>query len=428
MLCYYYLIRTIRYTSWNVCMCNHAFSMQCFSFIHIAEGNISQTNSSWRMAGVTCVARFLGVLTLLSIKWNDIQATVVDMMTQGLLQVPDNMSQNLQELYLDYNHIQSINSSSFQTYALIEILSIQNNTLRKIGEHTFWNNSRLKQLLLGTNYLNGLPRVLGPSIPIMTALILTNAFSVETNLSALPISYFRNFTSLIRLIIGSNIFEPFDVSILPSNIKKLNMPKCGLTVFPNLSRFTTKLRNLKMNRNFFLAIPRQNFQLLLKLQVFNLTGNKLSIMPNVSGLSSLRKLDLSGNDLTVIPDNTLNGLNKLKLLVISENHLTYVVDMSHLTGLTNLWMNENSLRSIPDLFVLQLMSLYLGSNPLVCNQSLCWIRMMPLMSRILDVDDILCNYPGEQQSVSLMEVHPTDIDCYKGESANRKGPDVSIWL
>ena len=367
------------------------------------------------MTGLIYGSRFLSILTLLCIERNYLEATVVNLMAQGLSHVPDQMSQTLQELYLDDNIIRGINSTSFQTCPLLEVLSLENNDLKVIGENTFWNNPLLEVLLLGRNHLYGLPVVLGPSVPIMVTLVLLNAFSPDAIVFPSPGPYFRNFTSLSRLIVGSNALEPFDESSLPPTIKQLNMAKCGLTVFPNLSHFTPQLTNLEMGYNSFSAIPQQNIQLLLRLQEFDLEGNELSVMPNVSGLSSLRQLVLRCNDLVVIPDNTLDGLNNLELLVISENQLICIMDMSHLTALINLSMDENNLRSIPDLFALQLGSFNLGYNPLICNQSLCWIRMMPLMNRSLAVDDIICNYPSGQHGVFLMEVHPSDIECFNGE-------------
>ena len=387
-----------------------------FSFcLYDRDNSLIQATHSWKMTCLISGYPHLNILTLLCIERRYLEATVVTMEDHGLSQVPDHLSQVLQELDLDNNVIRSINTSSFPTYPLLEMLSLENNELKEIGENTFWNNSLLKVLFLGRNRLNGLPLVLGPSVPIMGNLVLLNAFSPEAILSPLPGPYFRNFTSVSRLIVGLNVLEPFDESILPPTIKRLNMAKCGLTVFPNFSRLTMQLTNLEIGYNFVRAIPQHNIQLLLKLREFGLEGNELSVMPNVSGLSCLRQLNLKRNNLTIIPKNTLDGLSNLELLVISENRLTYITDMSHLTSLINLRMDKNSLRSIPDLFALQLVSLNLGINPLICNQSLCWIRMMPLINRSLDIDEIVCNRPGEEQGVRLMEVHPSDIECFEGE-------------
>ena len=338
----------------------------------------------------------------------------VDMTDHNLAFVPHNITPDVTKLFLDKNQIQEIDTTSFKSYPHLMWLSMKYNSMWKIGENTFGYNPQLTRIYLYYNILIGLPMVLGPSVSIMTQLDLQDAFSLTTDLSGLQEPYFRNFTSLFRLFIGYNNFEPLDASILPRNLQSLYMSACKLTSFPNMSQSTPFLRRLYMNNNYFTVIPRQNIELLSQLMYLYASGNRLSVMPDVSGLFSLLELSLDGNRITTISEGSLKGLKNLRLLSVERNNLHQIPDMSHLVGMKSLSLDDNNLNTIPDLYDLPLTTLTLHGDPLMCNQSLCWIRMLPLMKKILSIDDVRCDYTG-QKMMLLIEVHPSYIQCFKGK-------------
>ena len=86
-----------------------------------------------------------------------------------------------------------------------------------------------------------------------------------------------------------------------------------------------------------------------------------------------------------------------------------------LSVLGNLDLKDNKLSTIPDMYHLPLETLQLSKNPLVCNQSLCWIRMWPwARTRSLDIDDIACKISGLLNPVLLTDVNPVTLGCHHG--------------
>ena len=355
-----------------------------------------------------------------------IVAETVDMSGQGFTIVPQNINPDVTKLNLDDNQIEIINIFSFRSYNNLIQLSMENNSLKAIGENTFGYNPLLQILDFHDNHLVNLPTMLGSNISIITRLDLQGAFSSTKNMSGLQEPYFRQFPNLNVLLIGYNILEPFNFSILPPSLRYLYISACGLTDFPNASHFTPSLKRLYANDNHYTDIPRENIGSLSRLRYLSANGNRLSVMPDVSGLFSLLELNLNKNHITSIPENTLTGLKNLRLLSIKDNDLHHISDMSHLFGLKSLSLDENQLNTIPDLYDLPLTKLTLHGNPLVCNQSLCWIRMMSLMNRTLQIGEVYCDYPGEENTSLLMGVHPADIHCYTGECMNKKNKTTYV--
>ena len=97
--------------------------------------------------------------------------------------------------------------------------------------------------------------------------------------------------------------------------------------------------------------------------------------------------------------------------------LTSLPDISFMADLETLLINNNQLNTIPDLYDTSLTILEMASNPLECNQSLCWIRMWwPWMrSGMLVWDKPKCASPSTVQGKELMDLRPTYLQCYKGK-------------
>ena len=96
-----------------------------------------------------------------------------------------------------------------------------------------------------------------------------------------------------------------------------------------------------------------------------------------------------------------NTIIEIPRKFIAENFALKKVDLS-----------ANQLSNIPDLFHLPLADLDLSGNPLVCNQSLCWIRMWPwAKTSQLMTDDITRETQEARQQIPLTEINPITLGC-----------------
>ena len=140
---------------------------------------------------------------------------------------------------------------------------------------------------------------------------------------------------------------------------------------------------------------------------------ELETFPNLAGAPNLTTVVLKNNKYDHIPSSAVSGLAKLKLLWVSGNGIRYLPDLSHLVSLEDLDIAKNALTSLPDLYHLPLTRVTWRDNPLICNTTLCWLRMWSSMKPgIMELENGLCAAP---KAISLMGVHPVDMKCYDGK-------------
>ena len=131
---------------------------------------------------------------------------------------------------------------------------------------------------------------------------------------------------------------------LEGEVIELNLSKCTLEEVPNLLAFE-------------------------KLQILNLSYNKIGHIEGLDKLTNLQSLDLSGNRLTRIEG--LDQLTNLQSLDLRGNRLTRIEGLDKLTNLQSLNLRNNQLTRIEGLDKLtNLQSLNLWNNQLTCIEGL----------------------------------------------------------
>ena len=165
------------------------------------------------------------------------------------------------------------------------------------------------------------------------------------------------------------------------------------------------------------AVHKINFTEMINLNWLNIGCSNLHGVFDASRLPrNLGNTCLNYGRLTQFPDFARHTPNIATIMTagnaITEVPSDYIIGN---TALKQLNLNNNKLSTIPDLYHLPLEGLTLYENHIVCNQSLCWIRMWPWMRTPTDItDDITCATPASLQGVLLMAINPITLGCHNG--------------
>ena len=163
--------------------------------------------------------------------------------------------------------------------------------------------------------------------------------------------------------------------------------------------------------------PTFNFTEMERLDTLNMGENNFpGIFDAVILPFNLQSIQLSIAKITQVPEFNRYAPN-LSVIALGNNAIVKISSkkLSELSNLKRLVLDDNELSTIPDLYHLPLEILKLSNNPLVCNQSLCWVRMWPWMKKThLDTDDITCNTTKASQPVLLADVNPVTLGCHHG--------------
>ena len=210
--------------------------------------------------------------------------------------------------------------------------------------------------------------------------------------------------------------------------------------------YNAKLENLDLSSNIIQQVPQSFGPAATSLEDIHLWAalTKGAVKKlELKSMTNLRWLNIGNNDHqgAVDPDLlpsrletiVLNAANVIdfpnftrynprvsRISIGGNRHLKHIPESS-LAGnlaLNELNVHDNGLTTMPDLYHLPLAKLSLGGNPLICNQSICWIRMWSWMKTPLTLDTISCEAPESVQGKLLMETHPVASGCQNGKRCN----------
>ena len=161
----------------------------------------------------------------------------------------------------------------------------------------------------------------------------------------------------------------------------------------NFSRFSS-LKKLNLGSNPAIKIY-DGSNLPKNLDIFFLHFGELEVMPNFALYTpNITTIKVPSNDIYNIPDEFVLGLKHLQTFLVGGNKL----------------------ETIPDLYDCPLISLRLSDNPLICNQSFCWVRLWAKTkpTPLSQLDDAVCNSTSYFGGQNLLDVDPVKMECYKG--------------
>lgn len=235
-----------------------------------------------------------------------------------LSSVPVGLPDNIEELQLNYNHIQTLQDSSLLRYPSLNTLSLACNSLEKLESNTFQDSKLLQSLNLANNnlYVGYQETSLALKKPFglraldlsdnqlndeMAATLLQNLTSLEyLNLSGnlllrLDETSFRDLHQLKELDLQNNLM--FEIDAAFDSTPKLQRLNLAFNYLPCLTDFhMTQLVVLNASHNLIeWFISRQDLNDTFQLETLDLSDNKLLFFPFLPSQSHLRNLYLSHN-------------------------------------------------------------------------------------------------------------------------------------
>ncbi|XP_069060762.1 leucine-rich repeat transmembrane neuronal protein 1 [Pleurodeles waltl] len=202
-------------------------------------------------------------------------------------------------LYLDHNHISSVEGSAFQRLRRVKELTLSSNRLTHLPNSTFRTMPNLRSVDLSYNLLQALEPDLFHGLRKLTTLHLRS-----NSLQFVPVRIFQDCRSLKFLDLGYN------------QLKSL-----ARNSFAGLF----KLTELHLEHNDLVKVNLAHFPRLLSLHSLCLRRNKAVIVVNtLDFVWRLEKLDLSGNEIEYIEPHVFEAVPHLETLQLDSNRLSHI--------------------------------------------------------------------------------------------------------
>lgn len=308
--------------------------------------------------------------------------------------VPAGLPGNIEELQLNYNHIQTLTDKALLHYSSLTSLSMACNSLEKIESNTFQHSKGLESLNFANNNLyigyqetsdafKRLPDLRSLDVSVnklddeMAASLLQNLTSLEyLNLSGnllrrLDETSFRDLHQLKELDLQRNIL--FEIDGAFDGNPKLQRLNLAFNNLPCLTDFhMVQLVVLNASHNFIeWFVSRQDPNNTFQLETLDLSDNKLLFFPFLPDVSRLRNLYLSHNRVSFYEHLTDNAT-----LPTSNTTVQFYNLNNHTRNVTaKLW--DESLHG--DVSFLEILDLS-GNQVQYFPQG--FIRKMPSLSRL----------------------------------------------
>lgn len=238
-----------------------------------------------------------------------------------LSSVPVRLPDNIEELHLNYNSIQTLKDTSLSRYPSLNTLSIACNNLEKLELKTFEGMKLLESLNLASNNLGvGYQEtsLAFKKLPRLRVLDLSENKLDDEMIVAL----LQNLTSLEYLNLSGNLLQRLD----EESFRDLH-----------------QLKELDLQRNIMFEID-DAFGNTPKLQRLNLAFNYLPCLTNFH-MTGLVVLNASHNNIEwFISRQDLNDTFQLETLDLSNNNLLFFPFLPSQSHLRHLYLSHNAIR------------------------------------------------------------------------------------
>ena len=210
-----------------------------------------------------------------------------------------------------------------------------------------------------------------------------------------------------------SVFENF-----PKNVTKIQLSE-GFLTFPNeLFAFKDSLEVLDLSGNRLSYLP-DNFNEFKKLKIAFFSNNNFEVFPEVlASCPSLSMIGFKSNRIKFIPENSFP--EKLHWLILTDNQIEFIPDsLGSCIKLQKCALAGNKLQSLPDTMVncLNLELLRISANQI--QQIPSWLLKLPRLSW-LAIDGNPCSFPRNIEKDVLENVTFEHLKIYNkiGEGAS----------
>lgn len=236
--------------------------------------------------------------------------------------VPAGLPDSLEELQLNYNHIQTLQNSSLLRYPALTTLSLACNSLEKLEPNTFQDSKLIESLNLANNNLHiGYQET---SLALRTLPRLRALDLSENELTdEMAATLLQNLTSLEYLNLSGNFLMRLDETSFRDlhQLKELDLQRNSMYEIDGAFDSNPKLQRLNLAFNSLLCLI--DFHM-AQLVVLNASHNYIEWFisrPDLNDTFQLETLDLSHNKLLFFP--FLPNDNHLRNLYLSHNSIRF---------------------------------------------------------------------------------------------------------
>lgn len=209
-------------------------------------------------------------------------------------------------------------------------------------------NDRITHLKISGRRPNSIDLQLPDVIDQLTH--LSSLILDSTNFISLPDS-FGNLQNLTRLSLEHCQLQSFPKSLQKlQNLERLSLAHNQIQNVKSIPNFN-KLTHLSLNWNKIDRLPELDNTHLNNLEELDLSGNKITFIPNSwTKLSKLTNLYVYNNKLQQLPED-IGNLSQLRILYLDKNAITNLPpSLGNLSNLNTLGLSENNISDLPDIF------------------------------------------------------------------------------
>ncbi|XP_065682230.1 leucine-rich repeats and immunoglobulin-like domains protein 1 isoform X4 [Hydra vulgaris] len=282
---------------------------------------------------------------------------------------------------LAHNHLTSITKDMFTGTKVSEIY-LEYNRLKEITTSSFGNLPFIKKIVLLGNQINSIQN---KSFSLLSSLMVLSLSG--NHLTELKVGMFSGLTSVSQLFLQENQIEWIE--------KK---------TFADMRN----LQQLFLFRNQIFYIQEKTFEGLTSLSELNLGVNNISGLANgaFDGLPRLLVLQINSNRLTTIPSRAFRNLRSLYRLVIFFNSISFIEEGSfdHFERLRSIvWYAPLSLAQSSRRLRL------IKSNNLQCDCNILWLKTW-LNKRNVNTT-IFCEKPDFLSGKDISSINASLFKC-----------------
>lgn len=303
--------------------------------------------------------------------------------SQSLGEMPHNLS-GVQGLSLRYNSLSKLHDDQFAGLLQLTWLYLDHNHIYSVDPNAFRGLRRLKELVLSSNKITQLPNATFRPMPNLRHVHLS-----YNNLQSLEPDLFHGLRKLQTLHLRSNALKTIPVRIF-QDCRSLEFLDVGYNQLQSLARNAfaglLKLTELHLEHNDLVKVNFAHFPRLLSLRTLYMQWNKVIIVVNSLDWTwnHLEKLDLSGNEIEFIESYAFDVVPNLKILQLDSNRLTSIEQ-----AILDSWKS--------------LSSISLSGNSWECNRNICALATWLSNFKGHHEGSLLCASPVHTQGEEVLD-------------------------